>query len=107
MHIQFNTDSSVEGRDSLFARIRPDVEKALARFAEHITRLEIHVTDVNAHKGGDDDLRAVVEVRREGKQPITATNTAPSAREAVKGATEKVARALDSDIGKARARRQH
>lgn len=106
MQIQFNTDSSVEGRDALFAHIRPEIEGALARFAEHITRLEVHLSDVNAHKGGEDDLRAVVEVRREGKQPIAVSNAGPDPQRALLGAVDKAVRALESDIGKARDRRQ-
>lgn len=102
MHIQFNSDSSVEGRDSLFNAIRPDLEKALGRFAEHITRLEVHVTDVNGIKNASDDIRAVVEARRQGRKPTAATNQADNPRQAILGAAEKIKRALESDMGKER-----
>ncbi|MDA3962708.1 MAG: hypothetical protein PF961_18130 [Planctomycetota bacterium] len=102
MHIQFNTDSSIDGTDGLFDHIRPQLEKALERFAAHITRVEIHLTDSNAEKGGEDDVRAVVEVRREGKQPLAVTNHGPNPILAAIGAAEKAARALASDQGKAR-----
>ncbi|TVR41389.1 MAG: HPF/RaiA family ribosome-associated protein [Planctomycetota bacterium] len=102
MQIQFNTDSSIQGRDSLFASIRPDVEKVLARYAEIITRVEIHVSDINGPKAGEDDIRAVVEIRREGKAPNAATNNGKNPRLAVLGAVEKLKRVLDSDLGKER-----
>lgn len=101
MHIQFNSDSSIEGTDALFEGIRPDVEKALARFADRITRLEIHVSDINAEKGGGDDIRGMVEVRREGQQPVAFTNVAPNPRLAILGAVEKAQRALDRDQNRA------
>lgn len=102
MHIQFNSDSSIDGNDALFAQIRPDLEKTLARFAEVITRLEVHVSDVNGEKGGTNDIRAVVEARREGHQPNAATNQAANPRLAIIGAAEKLKRALESDLGKQR-----
>ena len=75
MHIQFNSDSSIEGKDALFAKIRPDVEKVLARFEDHITRLEVHVTDINGERQSDNDIRAVVRfvvrVNSQQRPPIT------------------------------------
>lgn len=102
MQIQFNSDSSIEGRDSLFAGIKPDVESVLSHFASHITRVEIHVSDVNGDKKSDNDIHAVVEVRREGKQPNAASNTATNPRLAIVGAAEKVKRMLESDLGRER-----
>lgn len=104
MHIQFNSDSSIQGTDNLFEGIRPDVEKTLDRFRDQITRLEIHIGDVNAAKGGGDDIHAVVEVRQEGKQPIAFTNEGPNPRLAIIGAAEKAKRALESEAGKQRER---
>lgn len=103
MHIQFNSDSSIEGKDSLFASIQPDVEKVLGRFAEHITRVEVHVSDVNGERHSDNEIRAVVEIRREGKQPNAATNNAKTPHLAIIGAAEKVKRMLEHDLGKERA----
>lgn len=102
MQIQFNSDSSIEGRDALFRSIQPDLEKVLARFADHITRVEVHISDVNGEKKTDNDVRALVEARREGKQPTAATNFADTPRQAILGAVDKVKRALESDLGKER-----
>lgn len=102
MHIQFNTDSSIEGRDTLFASFRPELEKTLERFQEHLTRLEIHVTDVNGEKKADDDVQCTIEARREGKKPNVVTNQAANPRQAVLGAAEKLKRALESDLGRER-----
>ena len=102
MQIQFNTDQ-VEGTDNLFAKIQPEVEKALARFAGHITRVEVHISDVNGDKTSGNEFRAVVEIRREGKQPTAATNHADNPIPAVSGAAEKAKRLLDNEFGKERA----
>ncbi|TVR12426.1 MAG: hypothetical protein EA401_09125 [Planctomycetota bacterium] len=102
MHIQFNTDSSIEGRDTLFASFRPDIEKTLERFSEHLTRLEIHVSDVNGDKKADDDVHCTLEARREGKKPNVVTNQAANPRQAVLGAVDKLKRSLESDLGRER-----
>lgn len=102
MHIQFNTDSSIEGTDNLFAKIEPDLEKVLSRFSEHISRIEVHVSDVNGERTNGNDIRAVVEVRREGKQPTAATHHADNPILAVTGAAEKTKRLLENELGKER-----
>ncbi|MFC2093971.1 HPF/RaiA family ribosome-associated protein, partial [Bacteroidota bacterium] len=69
MKIQFNTDSNIteskELRDSLIALI----SEGLSRFSEHITRLEVHLSDENSLKEGLNDKRCLLEARLEGRQP--------------------------------------
>ena len=45
MQIQVNTDHTIEGHEALADQIRGVVENALSRMSDHITRVEIHVTD--------------------------------------------------------------
>ena len=100
MLVQFNTDKNIEGRETLAQEVEASVTDALGRFSDRITRVEVHVSDVNSLKGGDDDKRCVLEARPKGRDPISATHQAATLQLALDGATEKLKRVLDSTFGK-------
>jgi len=100
MKIQINTDNNIEGSDEFTHEMRAMVESALDRFAEHITRVEVHLSDENSsHKGGN-DKRCIMEARMEGMQPVAATDQAETIEEAVNGAAEKLERLIDHELGR-------
>ena len=75
MQVQINTDRNIEGREALADQVRGVVESALSRFSDHITRVEVHLSDENSDKkGGDDEMRCMMEARIEGRQPIAVTH---------------------------------
>jgi len=102
MKIQFNTDSNIteskELRDSLIALI----SEGLSRFSEHITRLEVHLSDENSLKEGLNDKRCLLEARLEGRQPIAVKNQANNLENAVTGAVDKLKSSLDTKIGRSK-----
>jgi ribosome-associated translation inhibitor RaiA len=100
MNVQVNTGSSVDGSQDLKDAVRSEVEGVLERFRESVTRVEVHLTDENAHKGGSDDKRCSMEARVEGIQPVAVTHNAGNVEDAVSGAVQKLRRALDSTLGK-------
>jgi len=98
MHIQVNTDNHIEGREALVARIEAAVMSSLDRFSEHITRIEIHLSDENGVKNGQNDKRCLMEARLEGRQPTAVTCQADTLEQAVAGATDKLKRSLASTL---------
>jgi ribosome-associated translation inhibitor RaiA len=79
------------------------VESALSRFSDHITRVEVHLNDENSDKkGGNDDMRCMMEARLEGRQPITVTHQAATLDQAVDGAADKLAGLIESTLGRLR-----
>lgn len=100
MQIQLNTDHNIHG-DARMAEIAGGIVTAgLGSLAGRLTRVEVHLQDVNAHKGGPDDIRCAMEARPEGLQPLSVTETAASVEAALKGATGKLRRVLESAFGK-------
>ncbi len=101
MKIEISTDSHING-----SGLEPSVERlataALTPHVPKITRLEVHLTDVNGGKGGADDKRCMMEARLEGRQPEAATHSADTVEKAIKGAAEKLRRVLDTSIGRLR-----
>ncbi len=104
MQIQVNTDNNIEGREEVIRSVEERARSKLAAVARHITRVEIHVGDVNAPKGGPDDIRCMAEARPENRGPIAVTHHDETLTKAVGGALDKLRAALDSDLGKRAAR---
>jgi hypothetical protein len=71
----------------------------LSRYTSRLTRVEVHLSNVNGPKGGP-DARCTLEARPAGRQPVTVTNDALTADAAVKGAVEKMGRLLDTAFGR-------
>jgi ribosome-associated translation inhibitor RaiA len=106
MKIQLNTDDHVDGSAALAAQVTATVEQALGRFREHVTRVEVHLSDENAGKSGPKDQRCMLEARLEGRQPVAVTDQAETLQQAVNGATQKLVRLLDSTLGRLNEHRQ-
>ena len=98
MQIQINTDSNIEGREELAASVKAVVESAVQRFSDRITRVEVHLSDENSRKSGQDDKRCMMEARVEGRQPTAVTHRAATLDQAVDGAAEKLKRSLESTL---------
>lgn len=105
MQILVNTDNNIEGRERLTAHVTGVLEGAFDRFRDRITRIEVHLSDENGGKTGQDDKRCMLEARLEGRQPTAVTHNAESLDQAIHGAADKLERALESILGRLRDRR--
>ncbi|WP_152053349.1 HPF/RaiA family ribosome-associated protein [Tautonia marina] len=100
MHVQLNTNNHVHGSADLADRIRTEVEDSLSRFGEQITRVEVHVSDVNGSTKSGIDIKCTIEARLAGLQPIAVTDQSTNVDDAVTGALKKLERSLDSTTGR-------
>lgn len=101
MQVQLNTDNNVVGSSELAFELEGEIHAALGRFADRITRVEAHITDLNSdNKTGGDDKRCLIEARLAGRQPVSASHEAATVSLAIEGACDKLERALDRLIGK-------
>lgn len=100
MHIEISTDNGITGNEDITAQITGLVQRELAYLAEHITRIEVHLSDVNAGKTGPDDIKCSLEVRLKGQQPMVVSDTATTLEQATRGAAGKMKSALESTLGK-------
>lgn len=101
MQIQINTDHHVEGHEALAAWATSEVKNILSRHSDHITRVEVHLSDENGHKNGTSDKRCVMEARLEGRQPMAVTHHAETLYQTVTGAADKLNRMIESTLGRA------
>ena len=108
MQIQINTDRSIEGHEALAAHVSGVIEDALSPLSEHITRVEVHLADEDGahHQSGQNDLRCTMEARLEGHHPLAVTAHAESLHRAVVSAADKLARVIESTLGRRHDHRQ-
>ena len=100
MQIQVNTHDAAGDHEGLAGRVEAEVAAALGRFADRLTRVEIHLGDENAAKSGAADKRCMIEARPAGQQPVAVTHKAASLEEACAGAADKLANLLESRFGR-------
>jgi len=105
MQVLLNSDHNIRGDLRLTEIVEAEVGRTLGRFSDRVTRVEVHVNDVNgsARKGGG-DKRCQMEARVRGMQPVSVSHHADSLMEAISGAAEKMEKSLDRHLGRLEAR---
>ncbi|WP_434680510.1 HPF/RaiA family ribosome-associated protein [Pseudomonas sp. R1-18] len=99
--MQVQVDSNhIEGSAALQEWVGSTVVDELERYTDLLTRVEIHVGDVNAQKGGAQDKRCQIEARPKGHTSISVTHNAESLDLAVAGAARKMNHALEHLVGR-------
>jgi len=94
MKVHLHTDNHVVVDGELAARIEANVGADLARYADHLTRVEVHVSDDSAGKRAGADIRCLIEARPAGRAPVIVTQKAREVGSALDGAVAKLVSAL-------------
>lgn len=97
MKIQINF-GDVQRSDAIREHVEEVVNRELKRFAERVTRVEVHLHDDNAKKHGPDDKRCVMEARPAGKDPVKTEAKHEDLYRAIKRTGEKLKRALEKRL---------
>jgi ribosome-associated translation inhibitor RaiA len=98
--IQVTTDNNIESSESLVESARDSVAESLGHYRERLTRVEVHFTDENSHKGGQRDKRCAIEARPAGLKACAASHLADTIDQALDGALDKLLRVLEHTFGK-------
>ena len=99
MQIQINSDHHIVGSPELAGRIQALVRDTLDRYSDRITRVEVHLNDLNGEKGGN-DKRCLMEARLAGLGPVDVNHEADNLQVAIDAALEKLERAIEHKLGK-------
>lgn len=105
MQIKVNTDNNIEGTQEFHDHVKSVISKALDRYSEEITRVEVHVSDENGPKDSNKmaDKRCLIEVRIAGLKPVTVIEHSDNLHAAIAGATDKAQRTIGKHVEKRRA----
>ena len=100
MQVQLNTDKNISGTENLQAAVTEELENGLKHFTDHLTRVEVHLSDQNADKAGPDDIKCKLEARIEGMKPVLVESKSSSKEKALAEAIDKLKGRLKTIIGK-------
>ena len=96
MQIQINS-GHMTPTAAIEEHIETKVEHEMKRFADRITRVEVHLRDDNGPKGGA-DKHCLLEARIAGLDPVVAEHAAGDMYLAIDTAAEKLHRAIGHKI---------
>jgi len=107
MQINVNTDRTITNHQGLDEHVESIVRGSIDRFGEHITRVDVHLSNENREKGADGGNYCMMEARVSGYQPIVVHEHSEDLRQSIKNAGGKLARALDSALGRLQDKNKH
>lgn len=81
-------------------RVAPEHLHRPRPFSDHLTRIEVHISDENAGKSGQRDKRCMMEARPAHQKPVAVTHEAATVDEACAGAAKKLRSLLETHFGK-------
>lgn len=100
MQIQIRTDKTINGDERQQKHFSNIIEDSLKRFQSHISRVEVHLSDENGKKEGQNDMKCMLEAKIDGRPPIAVTCQADTVEQAVTGALDKIKTSLDTILGR-------
>lgn len=100
MQIQVRANHTVQTPASLEAWARAELGPDLARFADQISSLEVHLEDTNAARTSADHKRCTLEARLHGREPVAVQHAAERLDEALYGARDKLQRSLERALAR-------
>ena len=100
MKIQANSDNTIQVDATLTRFVEDEASRLLDRFAKKLTRVEVHLSDINNTRTGQADKRCLVEARPAGDRPVTADAIAATTESSVTEALKKMQRLLTTFFGK-------
>jgi Sigma 54 modulation protein / S30EA ribosomal protein len=100
MKIQVNSDKTIAVDARVIRFVQGEAGHELRRFAGKLTRVEIHLSDVDSRKTGQADKRCLIEVRPAGARPLAVDAKATTVSVAIHAALTKMQRRLDTFFGR-------
>jgi hypothetical protein len=102
MDFQFNTGNKIDGDARMEAHFETRIRERLARFEPRLSRVEVHVRDIDGtRRSGPEGVEAVIEARPKDGAPLAVTERGATPEEAVGSALQTLVGRLDATFGKA------
>ena len=100
MQVLVSTGTNVEGSEKLVRHVQDGIEASLSRFADRLTRVEVHLADQSGGRPNAAEMRCTIETRPSGLAHVAVTEHAATLEDAFRGATQKLHRLLDNEFGR-------
>ena len=103
MIIQLNADRSLSISEEYAEKLNGVIKKDLDRFADLLTRVEMHLADENADRKTKEDKKCTLEAKLKTKHPVAVSAAGDTYDRAVVNALHKLKASLDTAVGKMKA----
>jgi len=101
MQVQVETDNHIPNREDLARYVESVVLDGIDRHQDQVTSVQVHLHDDNGpEKKGGQDFRCLMEARLTRLKPVAVNMHADNLHQAINGCADKLARALDSTLGR-------
>ena len=100
MEIQVHTDHTIHGHEAFLSQIKQEVQDAMGHLAEHLTRVDVHLSDETGPKISANAFKCLIEARIKKHQPVSVRVHAETANEAVRDALRKLVGLIDAVRGR-------
>jgi ribosome-associated translation inhibitor RaiA len=100
MNIELRTDKNIQNSDRLITYVRAELNQEFQRHSEKITHFSVHLSDENGDKGGDDDIKCMIEARPAGLKPVVVNYRGHNVDTAIHGAIDRLKRSLEHTFEK-------
>ena len=98
MQVLVNCDDPICCDNELIQRVEGVIAGTFERFGEHLSRVEVWLTDLNSEKPGDRDKVCSLEARLAGAAPVTVEHGAATLAEAIHEAASRLERLVDRQL---------
>ena len=101
MQIIINSGNHLPMNQDSIEQYQSEIAASLKRFNDRITRIEVHLTDENSlAKGGEDDIRCLMEARPASQQPVSVEVRAATVEQAIREGASTLKRRLTAMLEK-------
>ena len=107
MQINVNTDNTIDKHQGLDDHVESVVQSSIGRFSDQVTRVDVHLSNENKQKKADGGQYCMMEARVSGYAPVVVHEHSADLHQAVQNAGSKLARALDSALGRLQDKNKH
>lgn len=107
MQIQINSDNITKAQAQTIEAMEALLRDRLDRFAPRLSRLEVHLKDINSTSAGPPETSCTLEARPNGLEPLSVDSNGATIDQAVTAAAAKMITALDLTFGKLNSRKGH
>lgn len=107
MLIQLNSNHHIKISSADAEEMEQAIRDRLGRFADWLTRVEVHLSNQDGSKSDETDARCSLEVRPEGRDPVITTADAPDQLASVNAALRSMMTVLERERGRLTSRKGH
>ena len=100
MNIEIRTDKNIQNSERLIDYVRAELNQEFQWHSERITHFSVHLSDENGDKGGDDDIRCMIEAKPAGLKAVVVNHRGHNLDTAIHGAIDRLKRSLEHVIEK-------